>query len=374
MSCEGAAALAERRVTLFRNGTNVEGKVMLVPETFEEFLEKVSEKLSIPARKVYTQFGGVIDDVDLLREDDILYVSVGEPFIRLAANSPEPIAAHIPVSISSDEIGALTCDEWVTLNVGGRYFTTTRSTLTTKEPESMLARMFCKEDSHMWANSVDSNGAYLIDRSPAYFEPILNYLRHGELVIDKNVNPQGVLEEARFFGIESLIHMLEVRIEDEKPATDLTPITRREFVLKLMTTPSNCELRCQGLNFSNANLSKLDLRYVNFKYATLRRANLSGANLSYCNFERADMTGAKLDAANLLGAKMLCVTLEGASLQVSVRRREPGIKRKHWNCRGRGVTPNFRAKLFSLQGSIVACVGMCFSSAVLFHMCNVSQT
>ena len=306
----------KRRVTLFKNGTNIEGKVVLVPDDIEGFLQKISKKLGLPAKKIYTQQGGVIDDTDLLRDDDILFVSAGEPFVRLAAQSPEPIAAHIPVSISSDEIGALTSDEWVTLNVGGRYFTTTRSTLTTKEPESMLARMFCKEDSHMWANSVDSNGAYLIDRSPAYFEPILNYLRHGELVMDKNINPQGVLEEARFFGIESLIHMLEVKIEDGKPATDSTPITRREFVLKLMTTPSNCELRCQGLNFSNANLSKLDLRYVNFKYATLRRANLSGANLSYCNFERADMTGAKLDSANLLGAKMLCVTLEGASLQV----------------------------------------------------------
>ncbi len=240
--------------------------------------------------------------------------------------------------------GAMTCDEWVTLNVGGRYFTTTRSTLTTKEPESMLARMFCKDDAHMWANSVDSNGAYLIDRSPTYFEPILNYLRHGELVMDKNTNPQGVLEEARFFGIESLIHMLEVRIEDEKPATDLTPITRREFVLKLMTTPSNCELRCQGLNFSNANLSKLDLRYVNFKYATLRRANLSGANLSYCNFERADMTGAKLDAANLLGAKMLCVTLEGASLQVSRETQHLPVARTQSSdatlCRGRQHSPH----------------------------------
>ncbi len=182
----------------------------------------------------------------------------------------------------------------------------------------MLARMFAQDDmtSKVWGNSRDANGAFLIDRSPNYFEPVLNYLRHGELVLDKHINPQGVLEEARFFGIESLIEILEVKIEDEQPATDLTPVTRREFVLKLMTTPSNCELRCQGLNFSNANLSKLDLRYVNFKYATLRRANLMGANLSYCNFERADMTGAKLDGANLLGAKMLCVTLEGASLQV----------------------------------------------------------
>lgn len=31
--------------------------------------------------------------------------------------------------------------EWVTLNVGGKYFTTSRSTLMTKEPMSMLARL-----------------------------------------------------------------------------------------------------------------------------------------------------------------------------------------------------------------------------------------
>lgn len=32
--------------------------------------------------------------------------------------------------------------EWITLNVGGKYFTTTRDTLTKKEPMSMLARYF----------------------------------------------------------------------------------------------------------------------------------------------------------------------------------------------------------------------------------------
>lgn len=42
-----------------------------------------------------------------------------------------------------------------------------------------------------WYSSVDGSGAYLIDRSPRYFEPILNYLRHGQLVLDKDINPEG---------------------------------------------------------------------------------------------------------------------------------------------------------------------------------------
>ena len=43
-----------------------------------------------------------------------------------------------------------------------------------------------------WSSVTDSSGAYLIDRSPVYFEPLLNYLRHGVLVIDEGVNPQGI--------------------------------------------------------------------------------------------------------------------------------------------------------------------------------------
>ena len=45
-----------------------------------------------------------------------------------------------------------------------------------------------------WSNITDPNGAVLIDRSPVYFEPILNYLRHGQLILDKGVNPQGTAQ------------------------------------------------------------------------------------------------------------------------------------------------------------------------------------
>lgn len=56
----------------------------------------------------------------------------------------------------------------------------------------MLACMIASEESAViHPSSVDSSGAFLIDRSPIYFEPILNYLRHGQLILDRTTNPEG---------------------------------------------------------------------------------------------------------------------------------------------------------------------------------------
>ena len=57
--------------------------------------------------------------------------------------------------------------EVVTLNVGGRLFTTTRTTLTS-EPHSVLGRMFDPTSPLPPARTID--GAYFIDANPAIFE------------------------------------------------------------------------------------------------------------------------------------------------------------------------------------------------------------
>lgn len=53
----------------------------------------------------------------------------------------------------------------------------------------------------------DETGAYLIDRDPTYFGPILNFLRHGKLVLDKDMAEEGEsvqgLAGARFLALPS---------------------------------------------------------------------------------------------------------------------------------------------------------------------------
>ncbi|XP_063511000.1 BTB/POZ domain-containing protein KCTD5-like isoform X6 [Pongo pygmaeus] len=78
--------------------------------------------------------------------------------------------------------------KWVRLNVGGTYFLTTRQTLC-RDPKSFLYRL-CQADPDPDSNK-DETGAYLIDRDPTYFGPVLNYLRHGKLVINKDLAEEG---------------------------------------------------------------------------------------------------------------------------------------------------------------------------------------
>jgi BTB/POZ domain len=75
-------------------------------------------------------------------------------------------------------------NEWIHLNVGGRMLLTTRHTLTTREPKSMLARLAeYRESGAMLASAVDpASGALLLDRDPRPFQAILSYLRHGSVV------------------------------------------------------------------------------------------------------------------------------------------------------------------------------------------------
>ncbi|XP_073246745.1 BTB/POZ domain-containing protein KCTD5-like [Porites lutea] len=114
---------------------------------------------------------------------------------------------------------AASSNNWVKLNVGGTYFLTTKQTLC-RHPNSFLHRL-CAEDPDLPSDK-DERGAYMIDRDPRYFGPVLNYLRHGKLIIDKDLLEEGVLEEAEFYNIDPLVKIIKDRIQSRdsrlKPA------------------------------------------------------------------------------------------------------------------------------------------------------------
>nr|XP_029485266.1 BTB/POZ domain-containing protein KCTD5-like isoform X3 [Oncorhynchus nerka] len=119
--------------------------------------------------------------------------------------------------------------KWVRLNVGGTYFLTTRHTLC-RDPKSFLYRL-SQADPDLDSDK-DDTGAYLIDRDPTYFGPVLNYLRHGKLVLNRELAEEGVLEEAEFYNITSLIKLLKDKIRERDCKTSQAPVKHVYRVLQ----------------------------------------------------------------------------------------------------------------------------------------------
>lgn len=189
-----------KRAYVYKNRDEEDGKVLVVEDSMEAFKTGLKNYFGLNEEnvKIYSENGCEILDIRVIRDDEKIYLSTHSPKGGTVSDLLEKLSDKL--SVGDRQSKAVT--DWITLNIGGRLFTTSRSTLLAKEPLSMLARMFA-DDNNMYLmnpSETDANGAFLIDRSPEYFEPILNYLRHGVVVLDNQVNPRGVFEEAVFYG------------------------------------------------------------------------------------------------------------------------------------------------------------------------------
>jgi uncharacterized protein YjbI with pentapeptide repeats len=325
------------RLNVFKSVEDVakqRGKVVLAGATLADTLLTASESLGEAVVALRSSLGALVTDINVLRDWDVV-IAVTESAENFpvdgettsGTSSPFAIPSHLNAARdTSHDVPDFTLrktthvpspdgpsrSDWVRLNVGGRVFATTRATLSS-DPDSMLARMF--EPSEVgWLSATDASGAFLIDRSPTFFEPLLNFMRHGRLILNEGISPLGVLEEAKFFGISKAIEPLEALVRNEELSAS-GHFTRKEFLHFLASTSSAAPLRCQGLNLEGLDLSNLDLRNINFKCANLRYCNLSCSDLSHCVFERADLFQANLNEAVVQCVHMPRANLEGATLK-----------------------------------------------------------
>ena len=170
-------------------------------------------------------------------------------------------------------------ENMIKLNVGGQYFTTSKTTLCA-EKDSMLAIMF--SGYHSLNKSED--GSYFIDADGTHFHTILNYLR-GRIkdTCDLPEEKKTLLKlqkEADFYQLRGLKDILSTTIEKKMPVS-------QQWINEFFESDDTQTWKSKhSLNFQNLNLDNLSFSGMCFYHnTTFRNSSLVGANFRGCSFK-----------------------------------------------------------------------------------------
>jgi hypothetical protein len=131
---------------------------------------------------------------------------------------PEQLVENSPMSSSTHSIvqsprlhSKERIPKKIKLNVGGKVFATTLSTLL-KEKDSFFSLMF----SGQYCTDPDEDGEYFIDRSYTHFDKILNYLRTDTIFLPEDEKSRKeLLIEAQFYQLNSLVQLIKRTEQNE---------------------------------------------------------------------------------------------------------------------------------------------------------------
>jgi hypothetical protein len=86
-----------------------------------------------------------------------------------------------------------------------------------------------------------------VDRDPRYFPPVLNYLRSGKLIVDSNLSEEGVLAEAEFYNLTSLIQIIKEKIKAKTNQVHCVFVVRGcgQYSHRSCDMDSKCQKRAQ---------------------------------------------------------------------------------------------------------------------------------
>lgn len=225
------------------------------------------------------------------------------------------------------------------LDVGGKKFVTTASTLTKRDIGSALAVMASELQEKRKTQGYEAREMFL-DRDGTHFRHILNWLRDGAITPEMETSIyHELLQEAEYYRLPGLVYAIKSILTEKREGNSTQPRTSKvewidEFtppfekvdnsinlgeaemsrrdVIELLHGP----LRLQGTNLSGLNLSSLNLSGGNFRNTRLINTKFPFTDLENANFESCEATGANFRKARLLncdfsGGEMVGAVLDG---------------------------------------------------------------
>ena len=134
----------------------------------------------------------------------------------------------------------------ISLNVGGKTFSTSCTTLRKSGPNSLLSKLLDNEADGTFIWTKDPAGSFFIDRDPLPFEKILSFLRTGKLYLDEHMHLDYLLSEAEFYAVEPLLNILSL-----SRSTSSHELSKRTSVLNQDSLPSMLPSDVVNPSFSN---------------------------------------------------------------------------------------------------------------------------
>ena len=190
--------------------------------------------------------------------------------------------------LKTEEINQ-TAENTIKLNVGGQYFTTSKTTLLA-DKNSMLGAMF--SGYHELTKS--SDGSYFIDADGTYFQTILNFLRGRITDVNELPKDEEVLlklrAEADFYQLSTLKELITASLAKG-------PRMNQKWVNSFFPKHNGyCFQNANELNLQCLNLDGLAFSNIYFNHnVSFRNSSLVGASFRGSSFEAfVDFTSADI--------------------------------------------------------------------------------
>ena len=190
--------------------------------------------------------------------------------------------------LKTEEINQ-TAGNTIKLNVGGQYFTTSKTTLLA-DKNSMLGTMFSRY--HELTKS--SDGSYFIDADGTYFQTILNFLRGRITDVNELPKDEEVLlklkAEADFYQLSTLKELITASLAKG-------PRMNQKWVNSFFPKHNGyCFQNASELNLQCLNLDGLAFSNIYFNHnVSFRNSSLVGASFRGSSFEAfVDFTSADI--------------------------------------------------------------------------------